>query len=316
MDGSSRPERTAVKPHRSLARHLDGWQPGLLAVFVAGTSASLAVPRPVPPVEIPEPMIEPRELERAAGADRALADGAERERLDADVRRVGSAIRAYGLAEIAGAAPPQLERREVAEAAQRALAQGEAPLARLRAYQLRSFLRELHRWEQTGEESDELRELGGPFLDRARQSGWVEGRRLVLDDTVRAVLFKKRWVDLTLVQGPAMDLTSVEKRALCRFLILHPPRDLGRGIGEGGAGEQRAAFATEQYRLRKIEELHALDPSYPADLGRGVALYRIHRYPQAVEAFRRHLDDHPDGPYTLRAQNYLRAALGAAMEAP
>jgi tetratricopeptide (TPR) repeat protein len=290
----------------------------LLAVFVAGTSALLAVPRAVPPVDFPEPMIEPRELARAARADQALADAAERERLDADVRRVGSAIRAYGLAEIADAGPPELERREVAGAAQRALAQGEAALARLRAYQLRSFLRELHRWEQTGEETDELRELGGPFLDSARRSGWVEGgRRLVLDDTVRAVLFKKRWVDLTLVHGPALDLSSAESRALYRFLILHPPRDPGRGIDEGGPGAtMRAAIAAEQYRLRKIEELHTLDPSYPADLGRGVALYRIHRYPQAVEAFRRHLDDHPDGPHTLRAQNYLRAALGAAMEAP
>jgi hypothetical protein len=289
----------------------------LLAVFVAGISAWLAVPRAVPPVELPEPMIEPRELERAARADRALADAAERERLDADVRRVGSAIRAYGLAEIAGdAASPERERRDVAEAAKRALAQGETALAELRAYQLRSFLRELGRWEQTGEESDELRELGGTFLDRAYKSGWIEGgRRLILDEPVRAALFKKRWVDLALVHGPALDLAAVESRALYRFLILYPPRDPALEAQDGTDG-QRAVYATAQYRLRKIEELRALDPSYPADLGRGVALYRIRRYPQAVEAFRRHLESHPDGPYTLRAQNYLRAALGAAMEAP
>jgi hypothetical protein len=257
-------------------------------------------------------MIEPRELERAARTDQALADAAEHERLDADVRRVGSAIRAYSLAEISGStAPPERERLALVEAAKRALAQGEAAMARLRAYQLRSFLRELRRWEQTGEETYELYELGGAFLDRARKSGWIEGgRRLILDDTVRAVLFKKRWVDLTLAHGPTIDLTAVESRALCRFLILHPPQDPTLEA-RSGAGVQRAAYAADQYRLRKIEELHALDPSYPEGLGRGVALYRLHRYPQAVEAFRRHLQDHPDGPYTLRAQNYLRAALEA-----
>jgi hypothetical protein len=33
-----------------------------------------------------------------------------------------------------------------------------------------------------------------------------------------------------------------------------------------------------------------------------------------VEAFRRHLEIAPDGPYALRAQNYLRAALGRARD--
>ena len=41
--------------------------------------------------------------------------------------------------------------------------------------------------------------------------------------------------------------------------------------------------------MKKIEELAALDPSYPADLARGVVLYRLARYPAAVEKFRRHL---------------------------
>jgi len=43
-------------------------------------------------------------------------------------------------------------------------------------------------------------------------------------------------------------------------------------------------------------------------------LYQLQRYPLAVEEFRRHLDASPDGPYTLRAQNYLRAALERARE--
>lgn len=318
MEGSSRPERTAVKAHGGIARHFEGWQPGLLAIFVAGVSALLAVPRPVPPFEIPEPSIEPRALDRVARADLALAEAAERERLDTDVRALGSALRAYGLADgTDDSAAVMAERRRVAEASQRAGAQGEAALLRLRAYQLRSFLREVRRWEKTGEETDELRELGGPFLDRARKNRWIEGRRLIVDETVRAALFKKRWNDVTLLRGPAFDLTSAEARAVYRFLLLHPPRDAGASAGvEGRLNEQRVAYVAEQYRLKKIEELRALDPSYPADLGRGVVFFRLHRYAQAVEAFRQHLDAHPDGPYTLRAQNYLRAALGGAIDAP
>jgi len=289
----------------------------MLAVFVAGIPTLLAVPRPVAPVELPEPFIEPRALDGVARHDLALADEAERERLDAEVRRVGSALRAYGLAEVANDVTGVAhERREVADAAKSAIARGEAPMARLRAYELRSFLRELRRWEQTGEETDELRELGGAFLDHARRSGWSDGHRLILDDTVRAVLFKKRWMDLTLTRGADLEVTAAEERALQRFLLLHPPREGSWGDAGGKAAAERVLYLAEQYRLRKIEELRALDPSYPADLGRGVVLYHLHRYPLAVEAFRRHLEAHPDGPYALRAENYLRAALGSALDAP
>jgi hypothetical protein len=314
VEGSSRSKRTGVKAH-GLARHLEGWQPGLLAVFVAGISALLAVPRPVLPDEIPEPLLDPRALDRAAQADLALAAAAEHERLDADVRLLGSSLRAYGLADADGSTSGVVAaRRDVALTARRAAAQGDGALARLRAYELRSFLRELRRWEATGEQTTELRELGGPFVEHAQKSGWVEGRhRLLPDETVRAALFKKRWVELTLVRGPAFDLAPAETRALYRFLLLHPPREAPHGPGEAEtrAADQRAGYLAEQYRLKKIEELRVLDPSYPADLGRGVVLFRLRNYPQAAEAFRRYLDTHTDGPYRLRAQNYLHATLEA-----
>ncbi len=314
MQGSSRPERTAGKPRGGLARHLEGWQPGVLAVFVAGMAAALAVPRPVAPVDIPEPFLDPIALERVAREDRALADAAERTPLDTDVRALGSALRAYNLAEVSGdPGALALERRNVAEAAALAVAQGEAAVTRLRAYQLRSFLREVRRWEETGEETDELRELGGTFISGAQKSGWIEGRHLLPDATVRAVRFKKRWMELGMVHGRALDVTPPESIALYRFLLRSPPLE---GDAPNKAAELRRVYQAEHYRLKKIDELHTLDPAYPVDLGRGVVLYRLHSYPMAVEAFRRHLEAHPDGPYTLRAQNYLRAALGSAMEAP
>lgn len=329
MKGSSRPVRTDVKSKGGWARHLEGWQPGLLAIFIAGVSVMLAAQRAVPPTEVPEPMIEPREVDRVALADEALADAAEHERLDTDVRAIGSAIIAYNLAEVAGDADAvALERRNVAEAARRALPQGQEALARLRAHHLRSFQRELRRWESTEEESPALREVGGLFLLRAAENHWIEGKRILPDATVRAAMFKKRWNELTLLRGP-LDLTSVERRALLRFEIRYPQRealpltrrrptrplrateaDLAR------ASEQRIADEGEEYRVRKIEELAALDPDYPAKLATGVVRYRQHRYPLAAEAFRAHLEAHPDGPYAMRAQNYLEAAVNAAGDPP
>jgi hypothetical protein len=228
---------------------------------------------------------------------------------------VGSAYRAFCLVEITrDPAEIARARRALTDAVQRAAPQGEAALAKLRAYELRSFLRELRRWERTGEETDELRELGGPFLDRARTNGWITPLRLIADDTVRAALFKKRWIDLTAVRGPGLDLGWMESRALYRFLLLYPPRDAS--FGSGPAAAERAAHAAERYRLRKIDELAGIDPSYPADLARGVVHYRLHDYTRSVESFRRFLLDHPDGPYKLRAQNHLRAALARAADLP
>jgi hypothetical protein len=261
-------------------------------VFVAGVPTWLAVPRPVEPFEIPEPFLEPRALDRLARDDRALAEAAERERID-DLRELGSAIRAYNLADVAGDGRLMaVERRSAAEAERRAAAHGEAALVRLRAYMLRSFLRELHRWEATGEESDELRELGGPFIASARTNGWIAGRRILAGETVRAVLFKMRWMEVAAARRPGLDLTPLENRALYRFLLLHPPRT-----------------SSGDYRLKKIDALSAVDPDYPADLARGVVFYRLRRYPEAKKALRRHLEAHPDGANAVRARNYLRAAI-------
>lgn len=310
---------------RGISRHFEGWQPGLLAVFLAGTSAILAVPRSVEPTELPDPAFSPAAIARVAREDetlaaRAQAESEQKRPLDLDVRALGSAIRAYGLADYEGNdAAVIITRRDVAQAALRARAQGEEPLAKLRAYQLRSFLRELRRWESHGEESDELRELGGAFVAMAMRNGWTDGRTLLMGDDVRRVLFKKRWNELTQARGARFDLGLDEQRVLLRFLLRHPPRDEAASASPPRGSrfrkhDERAAFASDQYRLRKIEELSKIDPAYPADLARGVVLYRMRRFASATEMFRRHLDAHPDGPNTLRVQNHLRAALGHASD--
>lgn len=327
---SSRGKESGVKANgaseprpRGLSRHLEGWQPWSLAILLAGSSAILAVPRSVDPVELPVPIIAPAALEAAHRADDALAARAEAESkrrvpLDFDVRTLGSAVRAYGLADASGRdAEVVIARRDLTEAARRARAHGDEPLLKLRAYQLHLFLRALRIWDATGDEPADLRELGGGFAAMARQNGWIARGRLLVDEAARRALFKKRWSEITMLsgaKGSAFDLAVDEQRALHRFLLAHPPRDEAdagggmrppRGLGK----DERAAFLVEQYRLRKIEELARIDPAYPADFARGVVLYRVRRYGAAIELFRRHLDAHPDGPLTLRAQNHLRSAL-------
>jgi TolA-binding protein len=159
-----------------------------------------------------------------------------------------------------------------------------------------------------------------------------------MDETALAALFKKRWSAVVGLQRGPFELTLDEERALFGFLLAHPataqrsaqeegastarPR-AQRQAGVPGAGAPAAAMraadarrAEERYRLKKIDELAAIDPLYPRHLARGVVLYRLGEYLQAVEAFRSHLDEHPDGPHTLRARNYLRAALGRVVDAP
>jgi hypothetical protein len=140
---------------------------------------------------------------------------------------------------------------------------------------------------------------------------------LLLDDAVRGALFKRRYNELGLLRGPAFDLSPDEQRALYRFLLRFPPRSEDAPTPPDPHGREsdiRVALAADTYRLRKIDELALVDPTYPRDLARGVVLYRLRRYGLALESFRRHLDEHPEGPDTLRARNYLRAALERARE--
>ena len=158
------------------------------------------------PQDVPEPWIRPSALERIARVDHALAGAAKAERLDVDVRALGSAFRAYGRADTQGLDKEVVAaRRAVAEAAQRALSGGEAPVLKLRAFQLESFLREVARWEATGKETDELHELGGPFVLHARRVGWIREGSVLCDDAVRRALFKKRYNELGMLRGTAQD---------------------------------------------------------------------------------------------------------------
>lgn len=312
----------------------EGWQPGLVLVAFAAVIAAVVVPRAVEPgAELPEPAVDRRALLRSMQVDDALAAEAEGVRLDVDVRALGSAYRAYGRADRL-ARPEYLSdaRQRVAAAAGRALRVGEAELAKLRAFEELALLREVRHWVSTGDETDELMELGGGLLNMLHRNGWVVEppaalqRRILIDEASLRVVFKKRWAQVTGLEGGPLAVSIDEERVLYRFLLRHPPSQVAAAQESGGAPddkpsepeaglgptELRRRALVEGYRSKKVDELSRVDPAYPSALAKGMLAYRTGRYLVAVELFRRHLERTPDGPYALRATNYLRAALERA----
>jgi hypothetical protein len=296
-------------------RHLEGWQAGLVALSIAGVGLLTGAPRPVPPDEVPIPVPDETSLRVTAEADRRLATelagstDQERAGRDFDLREVGRRLREYGEADAQGdQSALTAARGELLRATKITRDRdGTAPLLRLRAYQLAIFLRLLAAFEQTGEESPELRQVGGDFLGLLRQSGWVQGRTILPDVHVRTALFKRRFAEILAIRDAEFSLTMDEARALYAFLLLHPPATLA-------SSPDGAHYATWHWSLRKVEELGSFDQAYPSLFARGVAFYQMGDPAAAALAFREHLVAHPDGPYTLRARNHLAAALALTMK--
>lgn len=298
------------------SRHFRGWQPGLLLLLIAGGAILLVTPRAVEPVDYPEPHIDMAALERGMAEDDALAREASRVELDVDVRALGRELRDYNLAAVKAEEDEALARDEFARARARVSAAalkvglfGEQ-LRELRAYQLARFLEELRAWQATGDASDELRAMSGDFIDTLNRNRWCwpGSRELVPGERELRVLFKKRWNSLVGAQGDVLALTLDEERVRLGFLLLHPfihNEPAARGITERSALERLTAAS----RMQMIEKLAVLDPAYPAELARSVVFYRTGQFQPATQALRKHLEAHPNGPYALRARNYLKAAL-------
>jgi hypothetical protein len=289
---------------------LDGWQAGALALVIGGSALLLAVPRAVEPSALPQPRLDTAALAHIAEQDDDLARRTNAETLDVDVRALGREIRAYNTAAAGSDESAFAAARErVARAAQKAGPFGEQLIA-LRAYQQARFLDELHAWQKTGTASAELIALSGDFLDAVVRSGWCVpgGRELIVGDRELRALFKKRWNTIVSAEGETLALSADEERARLGFVLAHPfvaNDPATRDLKDTVLVERRSA----RTRLKTIEHLAALDADYPAELARGVVLYRTAQFQPAADAFRRHLEAHPDGAYTLRARNYLKATL-------
>ena len=301
----------------------------LVPLGVALAFGPLVLPRSAPPDTLPLPVVDASAFEARAAADRAMADRVRAEALPDDVRALGSAIREFHALEAHDAPGSELQtaRVKVDETLQAAGAKGGIDaLVRLRASQLEGFLAEVHAFETTGKESDELGALGGSFVRRMRREGWVRDHAVLLGEGERRVVFKLMWNAFLGLEGRAeLTPTLDEMRVLYRFYLRHPhasdaKRDAVAAARRGAIEKKQCdaielgeRLAIEEWRLERVNKLAAIDPTYPGAYARGVIQYRRGNYAAAADAFRDWLRDHPSGPWSKRAEGHLRAAL--AMDA-
>jgi len=208
---------------RGFSRHFEGWQPGLVAVALAGITALLAVPRSVEPRELPRPIADARELRHIELTDDAAVRAISRSPLDADVRALGSLLRAFGSADASRdeAMLAQLRSR-ISLAVLGAKIHGDEQLLALRAYQMQAFVQEVQHFVVTGESSTELVELGGSFSDALVRYGWCEGPHpcvMHMGEHVLRVMFKRRWNEISGLTEGSFARTIGEQRVLFALLV-------------------------------------------------------------------------------------------------
>jgi hypothetical protein len=297
-----------------------------IPVGVAVVLAALLAPRAAIPCAVPVPVADAGNVAQAVMGDRLRAARARQHALPGPTRALGTAIREFHAGEAGGLSAGAMgdARVRVDVALVEVLGApdaGREALLDLRAVQLEDFLTEVHRLRTTGKSSPELEQLAGGFLQSMKADGWYDDRSLLPDDGVLRVMFKEMWNTVVgLQRRPDLAPTLDEERLVYAFYLRHPhpSRPMRealvasrRGASDGGRGlgfERAERAAIEAWRVDRIGRLAALDPTYPADFARGIAQYSAGAFEASASSFRSWLREHPDGPWTLRARNYLRAA--------
>jgi hypothetical protein len=134
----------------------------------------------------------------------------------------------------------------------------------------------------------------------AHSSGWFAPNPAAANRQELETLFRVYWADALELRRHPFAPTLNEWRVYYRFLLSRPLR----------AGAERDQDL--QLELGYVAALARHDLDYPAHLARGVLLYQRGAVADAAAELQAHLEQHPDGPWTLRAKNYL-AACGAAL---
>jgi hypothetical protein len=289
--------------------------------------AALMLPRGAIPDRVPLPELDDRVIESEIRADADRADRARQTPLSQDVRALGSAIRTFNTLEAEDARDVELSdaRAQIERTRLLVVDKGkDLELLALRAVQMEGFLVEVERFERTRTESKELEALGGTFIRRMKKVGWCEGKSVVLTDIERRAAFKSAWNTLIEVDKmEAFQLSTMETRALYTLYFTHPhapePQRAALTLARAAAKDEATCkriddgehAGQQAWLLTKLGEYGKIDPGYPLLLARGVALYQRRQYADAAHSFSLWLDAHPDGPWTLRARNYLRASSNA-----
>jgi hypothetical protein len=273
-----------------------------VAVGFAVLAVWLGLPRPVEPRVLPLPDVDRRVIAHARSLDAERAERARREPLSFEVRALGEQVRRHGAAVVRGDASGATETRDEARRLTRVLAASNAieAVQTLRATQSELFLQALRRFRHSGSTDADLTELGANFIEKSRSVGWIDAEgRLLLSDEEVAALYRVRWAELTsALEISALRPSLDEFRLYYRVLFEHP---------EGQYGAEQ-----DERRLLYVAALARVDSEYPADLARGVLLYRLGRARAAYLAFSAHRAAHEDGPWSLYARNYALAALAQA----
>lgn len=320
--------RAAVDEDR--ARKGGRWL-ALVPVTIAVVLFLLMMPWATEPEAVPLPAVDEAKNAATRREDIARADWAEANRLPDDILAVGTALRGLNTAiSKGGDEEARFDARHRLDAALQNVWSGAKPdeaaenMLRLRAVQTKRFVDEVVRYESSGQVSTELVDLAGGFVDRMAEAGWLDGKRLVLSDSQRRAAYKTMWNAATgLETAPPFRLTLDEQRALYSLYLQHPhppesrrsELDAQRRAASTPEACSRAVDAErrsrEGWRIEKIQKLRELDPSYPADYALGVAYYRAGQLDLSVRAFRTFVDEHHDGPLSLRARNHLKYTLVA-----
>lgn len=276
-----------------------------LLVGVAALGTFLVTPRPTRPRFVPLPVVDHVAIARLDREGVARAVLARETLLPARARLVGEEFRRFNRARARGTFDAAQLERELTEDVRRLIEQDAArELLDLRALQSELFVQAVHQLLATGKDSEELVELGGEFSKSFTASWLDEDGRSTLDDAHLRLFFRVRWGLVTDTHrlpgfGPTLD----EERLYYALLIQRP-----EAPSEGDPALRAVA------RLGYVNALARIDPAYPADLARGIALLDAQRPEEAIIALRAHVTGHPTGPWALLARNHLLAALRSVPE--
>jgi hypothetical protein len=274
-------------------RHLEGWQLFAVAGSIAIGAALLAIPRSVPPRELPLPAVDRGALSRFERVEAERLARAETKPLPYLVRAAGDAFRRFGDAESKPSDATTLEarRQDFFDAVSVARTRyGDDLVLELRAVQTALFVRAVERLRSERAPEQDALELGGAFVVRGEEMGWADGGRIRLEADEAACVFRVRWNGLAgLLETRPFSPSFNEWRLYYRTLL-----------GHASPGSP----ALSGY----VDALVKHDSEYPALLARGIIAYWDERFPEATELFAQHLASHATGPWRLRAQNYLLAA--------
>lgn len=267
----------------------------LAFALVSIVSTLIVVPRPTNPQLVPLPRFDMLAAQRLDDVERQRARAVMGGALPNSVRSIGEQLRRVGfkLAVGHGVSARRLERLEL-DALSLAMANRHEEMLQLRALQSELFVDAVHRYEQSGEISRDLRELGGNFV-AFLERGWSQSEvGVVFSDAELRLLYRNHFNKLTgLTHHRPFAPELEERRWYYATLFEHPP------VAPSDAD------AKDEARLRYAAALGKADQAYDARLAQGLLHLRLGRPAQAARLLSEHLRNRRSDDWNRVAENAL-----------